>query len=411
MPPVMISIRMCASLLLAALALEGCGPRISAPVNLQIGETAQSGIWVTATPLPPPSATSTRAPDPPPPTPTAGLPVLTDDELQNQLSHMAAGFMKSGRNPGLSVAIVKRNSQTGAAGAMLLNFGTMAEGGGGPIDSNTVYEIGSLTKLFTGILLAQGIQSGSMRLDDPIQAYMPSGVHAPDYNGIPITLGELASHRSGLPRDLNSDSLPELYAWLNGLSLSQAPGSEYIYSNAAYALLGDILARNAGTDYGTLVFDSVSQPLGLRDTTEVLTADQDRRLGQGYAFDGSLARYFPDAGAMSGAGYLHSTLNDMTRFLLDNLQPASAPLAASLSLAQQPVSEGRNPGTGTGLGWEVEQVGKPGEHIWKAGATPGFSSYISLRTDGSSGFVLLSNGQSVDALVPIMARLAAQGGN
>jgi CubicO group peptidase (beta-lactamase class C family) len=318
--------------------------------------------------------------------------------------------MKSTRNPGLSVALIRRNPQTGQLEMMLLNFGSTAKDGAEPVDSNTVYEIGSITKVFTGILLAQAVQAGQMKLDDPIQGYLPDGVQAPAYKGIPITLAELATHRSSLPRDLGSDSLSDLYEWLNGFHLSQAPGSKYVYSNLAYSLLGDILARNANTDYGTLVFQSVSQPLGLTDTTETLSADQMKRLAKGYAADGSLARYFPDTGAMGGAGYLRSTLHDLALFLAENMQPDSTPLAGALRLAQTVQSEGSSPETGTGLGWEITHPGKPDERIWKGGATPGFSSYISFANDGSWGFVLLSNGQSVDSLVPNMIRVLAAGG-
>ena len=92
---------------------------------------------------------------------------------------------------------------------------------------------------------------------------------------------------------------------------------------------------------------------------------------------------------MSAAGYLRSTLNDMTRFLIDNMQPNSTPLASSLQLAQTIQAEGRNPGTGTGLGWEIDRPGTPSEVIWKEGGTLGFTSYISFREDGSSGLCLV----------------------
>ena len=153
------------------------------------------------------------------------------------------------------------------------------------------------------------------------------------------------------------------------------------------------------------VVQSVSQPLGLVDTREALTPDETERLAQGHGYDGSTADYFPDSGAMSGAGYLRSTLSDMTRFLAVNMQPDSTPLAAAIRLAQTSQSEGRNPGTGAGLGWDIQHPGRPDEIISKGGATSGFSSYIALKADGSSGFVLLSNGQYVESLVSTMLNL------
>jgi D-alanyl-D-alanine-carboxypeptidase/D-alanyl-D-alanine-endopeptidase len=392
--------------------LAACSPIPSVPPqpSIQAMPTAPATADL-PTPTRIESPTATQVADTPTATPPPALPIFSDDEIQAQVKRVAAGFIGGGKNPGLSVALVKRDPQTRQLQAMLLDFGSTAKGGGVPVDSNTVYEIGSITKVFTGILLAQAVGAGRMKLGDPIDSYLPSGVHAPVYQGFPITIAELATHRAGLPRDLASDSLTDLYNWLNGFQLSRKPGSEYIYSNLGYALLGDILARNAGTDYATLVLGSVSHPLGLMDTTEMLSADQASRLAQGYSYDGSLARYFPDTGAMSSAGYLHSTLADMTRFLIENMQPDSTPLAASLTLAQTLQSEGRNPGTGTGLGWEIEQLGKADERLWKGGVTPGFSSYIVFTSDRNSGLVLLSNGQYVDSLVPYLLPLLKQSTN
>jgi CubicO group peptidase (beta-lactamase class C family) len=259
--------------------------------------------------------------------------------------------------------------------------------------------------LFTGILLAEAVNAGEVKLADPIQAYMPAGIQAPIYKNIPITLVNLATHHSGLPRDLNTDNISDVNAWLNNYHLSVAPGLEYIYSNLAYGILGDILARNANSDFGTLVFQSVSHPLGLLDTTEALTDDQRSRLAKGYGPDGTPMRYEPESGAMGSAGYMHSTLDDMTRFLIENMQPASTPLSLSLELAQTKQSVGMNPKAETGLGWEIDYPGKPYERLWKGGATYGFSSYISFVKDGSSGFILLTNGLYIDNLALPIERL------
>jgi CubicO group peptidase (beta-lactamase class C family) len=274
-----------------------------------------------------------------------------------------------------------------------------------PVTSETVYEIGSITKVFTGILLAEKVNDGTVKLDDPIQKYMPENVHAPQYKDAPITLVDLATHRSGLPRDLNSDDPAALYQWLNSFTPAHAPGAQYIYSNLSYMLLGDILSRLSQKDFGSLEFASVSQPLGLMDTREVLTDEENEHLAQGYGYEGSMARYFPDSGTMSSAGYLHSTLQDMTRFLIANMEPDSTPLASSIKLAQTMHAEGRDPGIGTGLGWEIENPDTPQERISKGGGTPGFTSYISFAADGSYGFVLLTNGQMVVNLASSMAQL------
>ncbi len=350
----------------------------------------------------PPLPTATLVPPSPTAMPTAAIPAFQDRVIQSQVDKLAAFFLGQGTESGLSVSVVVRNPQTGQLEAMMLNYGKTSKSNGQPVDSRTLYEIGSITKVFTGIMLGQAVSSGSMKLDDPIQKYLPAGVEAPSYDDVQITLVDLATHRSGLPRDLDSDGIADMYAWLNSLQLSRLPGSEYSYSNAGFALLGDMLARQANTDYGTLEYQSVSQPLGLPDTTEGLNADQQDRLAQGYTYDGSPADYFPQAGAMSGAGYLHSTLADMTRFLVENMQLDASPLGSAVGMAQGLQAAGSNPGTGVGLGWEIDQLGTTGERLYKGGATRAFTSYISFTRDGRVGFVLLANGMYVDGLVPHM---------
>ncbi len=395
---------------LAAALLLSLGACASAPASANAVE-APSAVPATPTvasstpaPSPTPAATSTSTATPTA-TPIAGVPELSDAALQSQIDGIARAFLGTGRSSALGVAVVLRDRGTGQLRAMLLDYGTSVKDGGQPVAPDTVYEIGSITKVFTGILLAQAVNAGTVKLDDPLQTYMPTGIQAPTYHEEQITLAELATHRSSLPRDPNTDSLSDLYAWLNQYDLPRAPGSEYVYSNLGYSLLGDILARLAGTDYGSLEMQQVSMPLGLLDTREDLNADQTSRLAQGYGYDGSPAPFFPDSGAMSGAGYLRSTLSDMTRFLVVNMQPDSTPLSAAIRLAQASQSEGRNPGTGAGLGWDIAHPGRPDEVISKGGATSGFTSYIGFKADGSLGLVLLSNGQYVESLVPEFLRI------
>ena len=360
----------------------------------------------TSTPIPSPTITDTPAP-----TSTPIIEPFSDDFLKRQIDRFALEYLKWGHGSGLSVAVVKRDPQTGQLEAMLLNYGNTAKDRGKPVTADTVYEIGSITKVFTGILLAQNINNGKMNLEDPAQNYLPDGVHLAAYKNQPIRLVDLATHRSGFPRDLSSDNPSDLYQWLNSYRPTIAPGAEYVYSNLGYMVLGDLLARFSQSDFGALEFTSVSQPLGLLDTREVLTGDEQERLAKGYAYDGSQADYFPDSGNMSGAGYLRSTLHDMTRFLMDNMQADSTSLSSSLQLAQVSQAEGRNPGTGAGLGWDINWPGTSTEVILKEGGTIGFTSYISFRKDGSSGFVLLSNGQYIGGLASDMSALLDEDGN
>ena len=239
-------------------------------------------INVTSTPLPSPTVTATPA-----------IQSFSDSLLKDQIGRFAKTFIQQNHSSGLSVVVAKRNSQTGQLEAMLLNYGYTSKDDNQPVTSDTVYEIGSITKVFTGILLAQAINNGKVNLNDPVQNYLPAGVTLAAYKDQPIKLVDLATHRSGLPRDLGSDDPSDLYQFLNGFQPSIAPGGEYIYSNLGYMVLGDIVSRLSQTDFATLEFNSVSQPLGLMDTREVLNSDEQNRLAQGYSYDGSQANYFP----------------------------------------------------------------------------------------------------------------------
>ncbi len=397
--------------LIVMVGLVACGTKPPQATEILPSFVPPAQIMSTPTMETPMVASSPTATETLLPSPTPGITALNNDDLKSHIDHLAASFFEQTKTPGLGIAVVVRNPQTGQLEAMLLNYGTTAKGGGQSTASNTVYEIGSITKVFTGLLLAEAVNAGTVKFDDPIQKYLPPGIQAPTYNDIPITLVNLATQHSALPRDIDSDNLPDLYNWLNKYQLTQAPGSKYIYSNVGYSLLGDILARLSGNDFGTLEYESISQPLALKDTSETLSDDQKNRLAQGYTDDGSLAAYFPDSGAMSSAGYLHSTLNDMTRFLVDNMQPNSTPLASSISLTQMTIADGQEPGSGTGLGWEIDRPNTPSERVWKGGGTPGFTTYISFAKDGSSGFVLLTNGQYANNLVPTMLQLLGENGN
>ena len=393
-------------LLILLVVSTSCAPQAQALQVITPSATVSAFV-----PLPSNTPTNTASPTPtliPSPTATPGLPLYTDDALKSEVDSLAQAFLAQYHNPGVSVAVVVRNPQTRRLQAMLLNYGTIGKGVHQPITSQTVYEIGSITKVFTGILLAEKVNDGTVNLQDPIQNFMPGNIQAPEYKETPIKLVDLATHRSGLPRDLDSDDPRKLYAWLNQFQPVNPPGAQYSYSNLGYMLLGDILSRLAQTDYGSLEFASISQPLGLIDTREVLTGDENDRLAQGYAWDGTQALYFPQTGAMSGAGYLRSTLQDLTRFLLANMDPDQTPLASSIKLAQTVQAEGKTPGSGIGLGWEIDKPGTPLERLWKSGGTPGFTSYISFLANGNSGFVILTNGQKADSLASDLVNLFDQ---
>src|SRR5262249_26463893 len=199
-------------------------------------------------------------------------------------------FLES-RVPALVIGVV-RNGERGVSG-----FGEAPDGSGKPPDGQPLLRIGSITKAFTGQVLAGLVAQGTVRLTDRLQDRIPWTVKVPERGGKPIRLIELATHTAGLPREVERPPGPPndpfrtltAEASINGLQsrpLLFAPGSGALYSNFAFDLLGVALAHAAGKPYDALLKDVVLDPAGMRDTVLTLRDGDTARLLQGHNFDG-----------------------------------------------------------------------------------------------------------------------------
>jgi D-alanyl-D-alanine-carboxypeptidase/D-alanyl-D-alanine-endopeptidase len=166
------------------------------------------------------------------------------------------------RAPGMVVGMISDDPPE----RWVVGYGKLSATDERVLDGNTVFEIGSISKVFTGTLLAQAVEAGEVQLDDPISLYLPAGVVAPEYEGKSITLIDLATHYSGLP-PFNTTNLCEeytvdqMYADLSGYHMTRAPGSSFEYSNLGFSILGDLLARRAGqADYEALLLERIARP-------------------------------------------------------------------------------------------------------------------------------------------------------
>ena len=271
-----------------------------------------------------------------------------------------------------------------------------------PLNGDTVFEIGSITKVFTKLLLADMAQRGEVALDDPVGKYLPSTVRMPERNGRAITLIDLATHTSGLPREAGNMSytdtgnpyadytIDQLYEFLSNYSLKRDIGSEREYSNLGFGLLGHALARRADTDYESLVYSRICAPLGMNDTRITFTPDMKKRLAAGH--DPGLTFIdnwdFP---ALPGFGALRSTVNDLLIFLSAHLDPTSSPISPAITYAQQKVPRpAGQEDMEVNLGWGISKInGK--EIYWHNGGTGGYCSWTGFNPGDSTGVVVLSN--------------------
>ena len=276
-------------------------------------------------------------------------------------------------------------------------------------DGDTVFEIGSITKVFTSIVLADLVVRGELGLDTPVQRLLGDEARMPTREGAQITLGHLATHSSGLPRlpdNFDPDdwanpyadyTVDRLYAFLSSHELSRDIGETVEYSNVGYGLLGHALALREGTDYETLVTERILQPLQMADTAMTLTPSLEQRLAVGH--DESLEPVANwDVVALAGAGALRSTVNDLLTFVEANLGSRQSPLQEAMESTH--VARATDPALGMdiGLGWVIaEEAGR--RYVWHNGGTGGYSSFLGLDRQAVVGVVVLSNSAtSVDGL-------------
>ena len=289
-------------------------------------------------------------------------------------------------------------------------FGRVVKTAPTPPDGKTVYEIGSITKVFTGILLADAVQRGHVRLDDPLQKHLPADCTAPTYAKAPIRLRHLTSHSSALPRmppnfapaDPNDPyvdySAALLYEGLGAIRLERKPGNRFVYSNLGAGLLGQVLTDHQKlASYEALLRERVCGPLGLDDTRITLTESMRRRLAPPYN-DARQRRHSWNFAALAGAGAIRSSVDDLLRFVAANLEPGdlkgpAAHLPDALARARKPVYTpsflrklGNEPTIG--CGWFLD----PKRHlIWHNGATGGYRAYLRIDTEAKSAVVVLAN--------------------
>lgn len=270
-------------------------------------------------------------------------------------------------------------------------------------DADTVYEIGSVTKTITGLLLAQAVVAGKVTLAELVADLLP-GYAMPGTKERAITLRDLATHYSGLPRlpgnlapaDLNDPYAdygePQLRAFLADHVMARASGAAFEYSNLGYGLLGTALAAKAGQSYETLLQTQIAGPLGMRSTSSLMSPALRARLAPGHLADGKPAQHWQFQ-AIAGAGAVLSTPRDMVAYVQSfMLKPDQAH-----ALAVQPQRD-IGGGKQIGLSWIRDQAkGQP--FIWHNGQTGGYASFAGFTPDGQRGVVVLSNtSTTVDAL-------------
>ncbi len=272
-------------------------------------------------------------------------------------------------------------------------------------DARTIYEIGSVTKTFTGVLFADAAARGLVALEDPLADHLPEAF-IPRWKESPIRLVHLASHVSGLPRlppnffpkDLKNPYVGygarQLYEGLARVKLEVEPGTRFEYSNFGVGTLGHVLERRLEKPLEDALIDRILEPLGLKDTRITLTAPMRERLALPYN-EKRQATHLWDFEALAGAGALRSTATDLLAWAEANLHPPESELGAAIRASHEP--RAAKEGGRVALGWHLAP---DGHTLWHNGGTGGYRSFIAVDPEAEIALVVLANTTSddIDAL-------------
>ena len=298
----------------------------------------------------------------------------------------------NGKHPSLFVGMIDEN------GIQQYYYGNKVLEGE-TIDENTIFEIGFVSKVFTSLLLAEMVERGEVKLDDPIEKFLPQDVSTPSTNNRTITLLDLITHTSGLPRWPNDFPLTdmheqheydreELYDYLTTVELSKEIGSEYSYSNIGVSLLGHILSLQAGQTYEELLKERVLDKFGMKNTC-VKKCDAIRDNFAQPSLLGFQMNEINLSDDLAAAGEIRSSGKDMLVFVSYAMGLEDSDLSNSFKMTQQPNRQ-ISDGLFVGLGWHITQKDDR-TNIWHNGATNGFTSFVGFDPESKQGVVVLSN--------------------
>lgn len=314
-----------------------------------------------------------------------------DSEIQRILDDRVVTYQDS---VGLVVGVITPQSRK------IFARGTYDVGDDAKVDGDTIFEIGSVSKIFTALLLADMARRGEASPSDPVAKYLPAGTKLPE-RGRAMTLLDLATHTSGLPGsasnvliiDLNNPnkelSAEQLYRFLAGYELNREVGSAYAFSNVGYAILGLALADRSKLEFQDLLRARIFDPLHMNSTRIVLPIDFKDRLTIGH--DEHL-RAVPSTQIpkLLGSDSVRSSADDLLNFVAANLGYVNSPLGAAMAdmlKVRRPTDYAQRQ---VALGWHVVTLHDT-EIVWQNGQTAGYRAFVGFVPKTRVGVVVLSN--------------------
>ena len=314
-------------------------------------------------------------------------------ELDKKVEAIVQPFMFESKTVALSIGVLKEGK------TYFYNYGETKKGNGQLPSSKNLYEIGSITKTFTGILLAKAVTENKIKLNDPVNKFLPKNTPVLKFGIDTLKIVHLSNHTSGLPplpdnfdtTDLanpyrNYDE-KKLLEYLKHASLGRRPGEKFEYCNLAVGLLGYILQKVNKMPFDKMVTTFITSKAGMTDTKEFLTKKDSALFMQGY--DESI---FPqsqwDFKALTAAGSLRSSTEDMLKYAALNLKAPDDKMQKAIDLSHTVTFDAGQ--QKLGLNWFIQNWGW-GQLLFHGGATGGYRSLLAINQKTTNAIIILSN--------------------
>lgn len=310
------------------------------------------------------------------------------DEVKNHIKER----VDKGINTGIVVALIDGND------VEYFSYGTADSKTGRKVDENSIFEIGSISKVFTGVMIADEIVKGKMKPSDPIAKYLPDAVKVPTRNGKEITINDIATHSSSLPRmpDNFKPANPNnpyadytikmAYEFVSGVKLDRDIGEKYEYSNLALGMLGHLLELEYNKSFEAVMIDKITNTLGMDNTRVVFTPNMKKNLAKGHNEGEEVENW--DISGLTGAGGIRSSAVDMVKFIQANMGVIKSPLYDAMQWSHKKAYENENQKFKIGFTWHFDNDGEIVQH---GGATGGYRAYSGFVRGTQKGVVVLTN--------------------
>lgn len=320
------------------------------------------------------------------------------DELDIKLDSIALDYLREANTSGLSIAVLCGGK------IRYYNYGETNKKTKKLPTLTTIYEIGSITKTFTGIMLANAVLEGKINIEDDIRKYIGNDYSNLSYKNEPIRIKHLCTHTSllpAVPMDIENQigfkatdpyknySSEMLFAYLKTIKLDTIPGSKYEYSNVGFAVLANILEKIYKLPLESLFEKYIIKPNQMNSTT--LIANEEKEMAIGYTADTGMEAEYWNWKSIAGAGGIKSNIQDMAKYLEVNIKSDNKAIALS---HQKIYNQGQ---LAFGMSWVISPGKDTAQFIWHNGRTAGFSSVCGIIKELEIGVVVLSNfGMSCD---------------